>query len=103
MHIWLAKCEGIHIRLVIQVGETVVDETVSDLIASYRIYDIEHFGIRLQSPVILGNLWCGVVGPSGDATSLEVLDASCADKRLEASIVGKRNMTDYVSTASSSR
>ena len=103
VHVGLTECERVDVRLVVQVRKTVIHEPVSDLIAPHGVDDVEHLGVRLQPPVILGNLWCGVVGPSGDATSLEVLDASCANKRLEASIAGKRNMTDYVSTASSSR
>lgn len=56
MHVRLANGEGVDIRLVVEVGKTVVDEAVSALVTANRIEDVEEFGVCLQAPVVLCNL-----------------------------------------------
>lgn len=65
MHVWFANGKGVDIRLVVEVGKTVVDEAVSALVTANRIEDVEEFGVCLQAPVVLCNLRSWEILPEG--------------------------------------
>lgn len=57
MHVGLTKGERIHVVLVVQVREAVVNEPVGRLVAPDGVQDIEELGVGLETPVVFGNLW----------------------------------------------
>lgn len=52
-----------------------VDEPVCRLVAPHGVDDVNHLGVRLQPPVVFGDLGGRIVGPARDKASFEVLDA----------------------------
>ena len=75
MHIRLAQRERVDVRVVIQVREAVIDEAVRDLVAAYGVDDVNHLRVGFESPIVLGNLGCGVVYPAGNTSGFEVFNA----------------------------
>ena len=75
VHVGLTEREGVYVRLVVQVSKAVVDEPMSGLVAPHGVDDVKDLGVRLQPPVVFGDLRGRVIGPSRDTPCLEVLNA----------------------------
>lgn len=57
VHVGFTKGERIHVVLVVQVREAVVNEPVGRLVAPDGVQDIEELGVGLETPVVFGNFW----------------------------------------------
>lgn len=77
VHIWLPERERVHVRSVIQVRETVIDEAVGRLVTPNGVDNVEHCCVGLQPPVVLGNPGGRFAGPLGQTSRFDVLNASC--------------------------
>lgn len=64
MHVWLPQRKGIDIRSRIQVRQAVVDESVRRLIGANSIDEVNQLGVTGHAPVVDGDLWCRLVGPT---------------------------------------
>ena len=76
VHIRLAECERIDIRLVFQIRQGVVDKPVGALVGTNGIYDVQQGRIRFETPVILCNLRGRVGRPFWETAFFDILDAS---------------------------
>lgn len=58
MHIGLPKSERVHISLVVQVRQAMIDETMGGLVAAHGVHDVQKSGVVLEPPVILRDGRC---------------------------------------------
>lgn len=70
MHIRFSERERIDVCRCVQVGKTVVHESMCRFIGSNSVEDIEQFGIGAQAPVIDGNLGCRFILPVGSSAQV---------------------------------
>ena len=73
-HVRLSEGEWVDIVLWVEVGKSMVDETMSRLVGTNGIDDVEKSCIRAEAPVVDGDGWGGHAGPLGDSASLHVVD-----------------------------
>jgi hypothetical protein len=63
MHIRLSQCERIDISHHVQIGQTVVHKAMCGLVTSNGIDHVQELGVRLQTPVVYGDLGSRRIGP----------------------------------------
>ena len=63
VHVRFTNCERIDVRLVVQVCQRVIHETVSRFIGANGIDDIEHVRVALEAPVVFRDFWCRFIRP----------------------------------------
>lgn len=74
VHIWFAKCKRINVRLVFQVRQGVIDESVRALVGADGIYHIQQGRIGFETPIIFGDLWSRMFRPLWEAALFDVSD-----------------------------
>ena len=74
VHVRFAKCERINVRLVLQVRQRVVDEPVGAFVGTDGVHDVQQGRVVFETPVILGDLWSGMLRPLWETALFDVFN-----------------------------
>lgn len=75
-HVRFPNTERADIGVVVEIGKTVVDETMGSFISTNGVHDVKKSSILFESPIVDSDGRSGEVIPFRDKTSLHILDDS---------------------------